>query len=154
MLSFLNKKETKQKIKNLTDIRVIGLILFSFVVLLVAWSSVRVLELNYKLQKQEVAQRQKNDIQRLENENQKLKNAYFESDEYLELTARRQFNKAARGETLYLVPKEVAYSKTIVVEKPQTADQIKQQKKQSKSKYRQNIEDWVEFLFRKGSPTS
>lgn len=150
MLTKINKLINKNNIKQLTDIRVIGLVMFCVVVLLVAWSSVRVLELNYDLQKKEAVLRQKNEIQKLENENLKLKNTYFESDEYLELTSRRQLNKAKKGEKLYIVPQEVAYAKAPEIQLPKTIEQKSKESVASQSKFRSNFKAWVDFLFNRG----
>lgn len=141
----INTSNFYKKYKNFTDVRVIGLIMFGLVVILVTWSSLRVLQVNFELQKKEAYLRQKNEVNKLENENLKLKNTYFETDEYLELTARRQFNKAAAGESLYLIPKEVAMSKTVDFPQDEVVEEAK--KGANKPKYRQNFEAWVDFLF-------
>lgn len=145
----INTLDLHKKYKKFTDVRVIGLFMFGLVVLLITWSSFRVLQVNYELQKKEAYLRQKNEITKLENENLKLKNTYLETDEYLELTARRQFNKAIDGETLYLIPKEVAMSKTI--DTPQDKAEEEAAKSADKSKYRQNLEEWMNFLFKTDS---
>lgn len=144
MLPKINNSDLYKKLEKFSDVRLIGLIAFTVVVLLVAWSSLRVLQVNYELQKQETGLRQQNQLQKLENENLKLKNVYYESDEYLELSARRQFNKAAPGEKLYLIPSSVAMAHT--VELPKTEQQIKEEKAKSKPKYKQNLEDWKAFF--------
>jgi len=41
-------------------------------------------------------------------QNQKLMNEYYKTDTYLEIAARKQFNKAMPGEKLMLIPKSVA----------------------------------------------
>lgn len=131
--------------KELSDVRLIGLIMFGVVAVLVAWSSLKTLQVNYELQKKEAVLRQKNINKKLENQNLKFKNTYFETDEYLELTARRQFNKAAPGEELYLIPKDIALSKTV---KPQdTSAETQQRQAQQKTKYQRNLEAWLGFLF-------
>lgn len=141
-----NEQKISEKIKQYSDIRVVGLIIFGFIVLLVSWSGLKVMQTNYELQKKEAELRQKNEVARLRNENLELKNTYFESDQYLELTARRQFNKAAPGEKLYLIPEEVAMANTVDLPKNET--QIIEEKQQSKSKYISNFNAWIEFLFR------
>lgn len=141
----INTSDFHKKYKNFTDVRVIGLVMFGMVVILVTWSSLRVLQVNFELQKKEAYLRQKNEVNKLENGNLKLRNTYFETDEYLELTARRQFNKAVPGESLYLIPKEVAMSKT--VELPQDKASVEAKKEANKPKYRQNFEAWMDFLF-------
>ncbi|HYF96453.1 MAG TPA: septum formation initiator family protein [Patescibacteria group bacterium] len=145
MLPKINNSDLYKKYKQFLDIRVIGLIAFGVVVILVAWSSLRVLQMNYELQKQETSLRQRNQLQKLENENLRLKNVYFESDEYLELSARRQFNKAAPGEKLYIIPESVAMSKT--VELPKTERAIQTEAAMDKPKYQQNLEAWRDFFF-------
>lgn len=144
MLPKINTTKLIQQIKTLSDVRVIGLILFGVVAVSVAWSSLRTLQLNYELQKKEAVLAQTNQNSKLENENLSLKNAYFETEEYLELTARRQFSKAAPGEQLYLVPKEVALSHAAPAKPKQKTDAQKQE--ESKSKYQKNFEAWMDFL--------
>lgn len=137
-----------KKIQRFSDIRVIGLIAFGIVVLLVAWSSLKALQANYELEKQKVALEQQTRLQRLENENLQLRNVYFESDEYLELSARRQLNKGAPGEKLYQIPRSVALSHT--VDLPKTKQQIATEKEQDKPTYRKNLEAWRDFFFHIG----
>ena len=144
MLPKTNKSDLYKKIQKFSDIRLIGLIAFGIVILLVAWSSLRVLQVNYDLQKQETALKQRNQLQKLENENLKLRNVYFESDEYLELSARRQFNKAAPGEKLYIVPSSVAMAHT--VDLPKSEQQAREEKAKNHPKYRQNLEAWKVFF--------
>lgn len=145
LLNKINTSNFHKKYKNFTDVRVIGLLMFGLVVILITWSSLRVLQVNFELQKKEAYLRQKNEVSKLENENLKLKNTYFETDEYLELTARRQFNKAAPGESLYLIPKEVAMGKTVQLPEEKAEEDAK--KEANKPRYRQNFEAWVDFLF-------
>ena len=141
-----SEQKISEKIKQYSDIRVVGLIIFGFIVLLVSWSGLKVMQTNYELQKKEAELRQKNEVAKLKNENLRLKNIYFESDQYLELSARRQFNKAVPGEKLYLIPEEVAMSHTVDLPKNET--QVIAEAKQEKSKYVNNFNAWMEFLFR------
>lgn len=145
MLPKTNKSALYKKMERFTDIRAVGLIAFGVVVILVAWSSLRALQINYELQKQEASLNQQNQIKKLENENLRLKNVYLESEEYLELSARSQFNKAAPGEKLYIVPESVAAAQT--VDLPKTDAQIAEEKQQNKPKYQQNIQAWRNFFF-------
>lgn len=147
MLFNLSEEKLATKIKRYSDVRIIGLLIFALIVLMITWNGMKVMQTNYELQKKEAELRQKNDIKKLENENIQLKNAYFETDQYLELTARRQFNKAAPGEKLYLIPESVAMSKTVDLPKT-TAETIEHQRAE-KSKYQQNFEAWLDFLFRR-----
>src|SRR5690606_33702879 len=101
--------------ESLSDVRVIGMIAFGIVALLVTWSGIKVLQTNYDLQKQISKMQQENEVKKLENSNLALENQFLETDEYLELTARRQYNKASPGEKLLIVPKSIALSHTTEV---------------------------------------
>lgn len=149
MLPKINNLDLHKKIKQFSDIRIIGLIAFGIVVLLVSWSILNVLQVNYELEKQKADVEQKSRLQKLENENLNLQNVYFESDEYLELSARRQLNKAAPGEKLYLVPKSVAMVHTVNL--PKTRQQIELEKQEHKPGFRQNLEDWKNFFLHKSA---
>jgi cell division protein FtsB len=139
-----NKNKLPQKFQMLTDTRVLGLLAFGVVALLVTWSGIKAVQTNYELEKKIAISKQNIEIQKLENGNLKLRNHYYESAQYLELSARRQFGKAAPGETLYTVPEEVALSKTVeLAPKPQTPSE----KESSKPRFQQNFDDWMEFLF-------
>jgi cell division protein FtsB len=140
-----HKNALIERFKVLTDARALGLLAFGAVALLVTWSGIKVVQTNYELEKKISVAKQRNAVQQLENENLKLRNQYYESDQYLELAARRQFGKAAPGEKLYNVPESVALSKTI--EPLPTAEQSEQASDAPKSEYLQNFDDWMEFLF-------
>jgi cell division protein FtsB len=131
----------------LKDIRVIELIVFCFIFLLVSWSSVSVIQQNYDLQKQIARLEEKNQIQQLENSNQKLKNEYYNSDQYLELQARSAFGKGAPGERLLLVPKKVALSKTVDLSKAKMA--AASDKVADKPIYQKHFEAWMDFFSRR-----
>ena len=84
-----NKNRLLEKFHALTDARALGLLAFGVVALLVTWSGIKVVQTNYELEKKISVAKQRNSIEQLENENLKLKNQYYESDQYLELAARR-----------------------------------------------------------------
>ena len=142
-----------EKIKNLPkhpfaqelrDVRVIGLLIFGVIVLLVSWSGLQVIETNYQLQQQVAKLEQQIQVHELENTNLKLSNGYYNTDQYLELQARRQFGKGAPGEKLLLVPKSVALSYTSdLTEKKAEAEKTKPQK----PPYQRNFEAWMSFFF-------
>jgi len=144
MLPNTNTNKYLKKLEPFMEVRVIGLVVFAIIIILVSWSGLRVLQANYELEKKMTQLKQRNTIQQLENENLKLKNDYFESEQYLELTARRQFNKAAPGEKLYLIPQNTALAKT--VELPKEEVTAKKETK-PKPKYVQNFDEWMKFLF-------
>ncbi|MCA9330296.1 hypothetical protein KDA11_06615, partial [Candidatus Saccharibacteria bacterium] len=80
----------------------------------------------------------------LENTNLKLGNEYLKTDQYIELSARQKFGKAAPGETVYIVPKNVAIANTVEIKKKQEAKEVKEEQKPS---YQKNLESWMDFFF-------
>ena len=88
-----------------------GAYLIAVVSLSVAWASTKAIQRNYQLMKEISVLEQEADIAEQKVANQKLENEYYKSDAFLELAARTQLNKAAPGEKLMIVPKEVALSK-------------------------------------------
>lgn len=135
-------------IKSLNDVRNIGLIIFGIIVLLVTWSGVKVVQTNYDLQKKISVMKQQNDVKKIENSNLMLKNKYLETDDYLELVARRQFNKALPGETMVIVPKSVAMKNSVEIktDNNRTVDKVI---RDSSSTPERNFNAWLDFLFRK-----
>ena len=91
------------------DIRFTGQVVFIGIVLLISWSGVKTIQTNYELQKQISTLRQQNAVRELENKNLELQNDYYNTDEYLELQARRNFGLGMPGEKELLVPQSVAY---------------------------------------------
>jgi len=135
-------------LSSLSDVRNIGMIAFGVVALLVTWSSVKVVQTNYGLQKQLSAIQQQNEVAKLANENLKLKNQYYQTDDYLELAARKHFNKAKEGEKLIIVPKEVALARTTEVKKLNTLeDNSKLTDQASGDSAQRNFNAWLDFLF-------
>jgi cell division protein FtsB len=140
------------KIKNLVkdprtqqfkDVRVISLVAFGVILLLVSWSTARVIQSNYDLQKQIAKIQQQNEIEKIKNENQKLRNQFYQTDQFLELQVRRNFGKAAPGETLILVPKDVALAKTKEMPKQEEPSVTQTPRKPS---YQSNFESWMDFF--------
>lgn len=86
----------------------IGLLVIVAIAVSVTYSSAKIIHKNYTLQQQITILQQQNQLQEQINVNQKLKNQYFTTDAYLELAARRYFNKSAPGERVVLVPESVA----------------------------------------------
>jgi len=131
--------------RNVRDVRFLGFMVFGVMVLLASWSGVTVIETNYELQKEIALLDQQSQLQQLDNVNQKLKNEYYNTDTFLELTARKQFGKGAPGEKLLLVPKSVAlaHAKQLPEEKT-SAPTAKSDKSPA---YQKNFNAWMDFLF-------
>src|SRR5579864_9293975 len=125
------------------DVRAIGLLTFLVIVLLISWSGVKVIESNYALQQQISALQQQNQVQELENNNSKLQNEYYNTNQYLELSARQNFGLAAPGETELLVPKNVALAHIQNVQTiPTTTTTTASSHEPS---YQRNLQAWVDF---------
>ncbi|CAN5674361.1 hypothetical protein BH23PAT1_BH23PAT1_1740 [soil metagenome] len=131
----------------LRDVRVVGLIVFGIIALLVTWSTLGAIQTNYELQQQVARLKEENKVQKLENTNLALRNEYYNTEQYLELTARRQFGLGAPGEKVLLVPENVALSKTVDIDLGDEAED-KPGKRPEKPGYQRNFEAWINFLFR------
>ena len=127
----------------LQDIRFAGQMLFVVIVLLISWSGVKAIESNYQLQRQISALRQQTDIQKLKNTNLKLQNEYFNTNQYLELSARQNFGLAAPGEKELIVPKDVALAHTVPL--PQVTEEAGP-KTTKQSRFEQNYQAWINFF--------
>lgn len=139
-------KKYLKLIAYLRDVRFIGLGVFAMIGLLVAWSTLGAIQVNYELQQQIARLEEQNKIHELENSNLRLRKQYYETEQYLELTARRQFSKGAEGETLVLVPRSVALAKT--VDLPDEYKEPKREDRAPKPSYQRNFEAWMRFFFR------
>lgn len=131
-------------IKELRDVRAVGILVFVVILLLISYSGLQVIDANYKLQQQIARLQQQNQVKELENTNLKLSNEYYRTDQFLELQARKDFGRGAPGEKLLLVPKNVALAHTANLP-GRTKEQTKP--KQSKPSYQRNFEAWVSFFF-------
>lgn len=133
-------------VRQLQDIRTIGMLLFLVVALMVSWSGAKVIQTNYELQKQISRQQQEIQVQELANANLKLQNQYFKTDQYLELQARQDFGLGAAGETEVMVPREVAlkYAASSTTDKP-AIQEVHQ------PAYQRNFEAWVDFFMHRST---
>jgi cell division protein FtsB len=102
-----------------------------------AWSTVEAIQKNFKLQQQVDALTQEIALQELENKSQALQNQYYQTDEYLELSARERLNKAAPGERLILLPPNTVAVNT---EAPLLGGE-------TPIGSRSNFDQWMYFLF-------
>lgn len=134
-------------IKNLGDLRFLGQSIFVIIVILVSWSTASSIQANFELQQRVVKEQKENELQKLKNENLKIKNKYLETDEFLELAARKQLGKGDPGETLVIVPKATALRYTV----PGTIksdEELQKKAEENKPWYQQNLEAWGQFFFR------
>jgi len=127
----------------LRDIRVAGQVVFGIIVVLVSWSGVKAIDTNYQLQQQITTLQQQNDLQQLENSNLGLQNDYYNSDQYLELSARQNFGLGLPGEKELIVPKNVALAYTVPIS---SSDGTSAKPAVEAPAYQKNIQAWVNFF--------
>ena len=144
MIEKIKKYYNHRFVQQFKDVRFAGFVVFGILVLLVTWSGISVIETNYELQKQVSKLEQENQVSHLENNNLKLQTEYYNSDQYLELTARRQFGKGQPGEKLLLVPRNVALKHTVDV--PKETRQAAATPTLKKPFIQKNIEAWINFF--------
>jgi cell division protein FtsB len=132
------------------DVRAVGLLLFVVIVLLISWSGVKVIDTNYRLQKQISEYDQQVQVQKLTNTNLKLQNQYFQTNQYLDISARQNFGLAAPGETVINVPTSVALAHTVDLQDKEQV-QVRQTKAKQPS-YQRNFQAWMNFLFHRQTP--
>lgn len=131
-------------VQQFRDMRTLGLAAFGVVAILVTWSGVKVVQTNYGLQKQISSLQQQNEVKKLENNNLFLRNKYLETDQFLELAARRQFGKAVPGETELLVPKNIALAHT--VDPPKANKTITSMQTVKRPTYQRHFQAWIDFF--------
>ncbi len=132
---------------SLRDIRNVGLLVFTIIVLLISWSGVKSIQTNYGLQKQIARLAQENQVQSLENTNQALQNQYYNTSQYLEISARQNLGLGVAGETELLIPKDVALAHT--VKQPGTAAVAPAVPKQPF--WQRNFQAWIDFFLHRGT---
>lgn len=142
-----NNEKLSSKLAQFRDVRAVGLLLFLAIALMISWSGVKAIQTNYELQRQISQLRQENAVRQLENNNIKLQNQYFETDQYLELKARQSFGLGQPGETLTLVPADVAMSYVTEAAAAPEADAAEAKA----PAYQRNFEAWIDFFLHRQS---
>ena len=110
---------------------------------MVSWSGVKTIQTNYNLQKQILKLNEEVKVQKLENNNLALENQYYNSKQYIELSARQNFGLGNPGETELIVPNSVAMS--YVVTPPNTVI-TKVNNNSNQPIWQKNIQAWVNFF--------
>lgn len=116
------------------------------ILLAITWSGIKAVQTNYGLQKQISQLKQENAVLKLQNENIALNNQYLQSDQFLSLAARQDLGLAAPGETVLLIPSDVAMK---YVDRSITASSVTavaNQSAKSQSRLMNNLEAWRDFL--------
>ncbi len=137
----------KAYLLSLRDIRNVGMLVFVVIVLLISWSGIKTIQTNYGLQKQIASLHQENQVQNLKNTNLQLQNQYYNTNQYLEVTARENFGLGLPGETELLIPKNVALAHTVA--QPNTTKVVAGIPTQAF--WQRNFEAWMDFFLHRGS---
>jgi cell division protein FtsB len=106
-----------------------------------AWSTVEAIQRNFKLQQQVDALGQQIAVQELENKSQSLQNKYYQSPEYIELSAREGLNKVLPGESVIILPPNTV----------RPASEVDIPTSDVPVTSRSNFAQWMYFLFGKKS---
>jgi cell division protein FtsB len=136
------QKKISHFLNRMSDVRFSTQVLFVIIVLLISWSGVKSIQANYGLQKQINELDQQNKISQMENDNLRLQNEYYKSNQYLELSARRNFGLAAPGEKVIVIPQSVAlaYVANVKLDNNQQAGSSK------KTAIQNNAQSWLNFF--------
>jgi cell division protein FtsB len=134
-------------ILTLRDPRNVGLLVFAVLIVLVTWSGGKAIQTNYALQRQIYELQKANDVKQLENANIELTNEYYKTSQYLEVTARQNLGLAAAGETVLLVPNDLALSHTVAMptEKAETTST------ESLPFWQRNFRAWMDFFLNRST---
>lgn len=128
-------------IRRLSDVSFLGQVIFVVLVLLVSWSGIKAIQTNYSLQKKISSLKEQNSLQKLQNDNLALQNQYYNSNQYLELSARQNFGLASPGEKEVIVPESVAMSYTVALPSAKKSEATAKQ-----PAYQRHFESWVNFF--------
>ncbi len=111
------------------------LVLMVVIIAVAVWMAmvIQVLNNNYKLQRQVDNAKLDSQMLELENQNLRLEQLYYRTDEYMELSARSLLGKALPGEHLVVLPRVSHASKT--------------KRSGSAVVTKSNFDQWLDFLF-------
>lgn len=101
------------------------------------WLSVIALQKNFVLQQKVDTLAQENAVYELANDSQRLQNKYYQSQEYLELSAREHLGLVSPGEKLLVLPANTVKSPPETEAAPPVVPLAK----------RSNFDQWMYFLF-------
>jgi cell division protein FtsL len=130
------------------NLRTLGQLFFLVIVLLISWSGVKAIQSNYELQKQVTTLQQQNQVQQLENSNLQLQNNYYNTNQYLELSARQELGLGSPGETELIVPQNIALATL--------ANLASSQNSSNKNTtqlpwYERNVKSWFDFFLHRNT---
>ena len=128
------------KYQHLATIQNISLVIAGVIAASWIWGSVATLQKNYAYQREVDENAYTIELMKLQNKNYEYMQAYYRSDEFLELSAREQLGLAKPGEKLVLLPSSEHITDTTASSQPAlpaTADT------------ESNASKWFQLLFGK-----
>ena len=93
-----------KKYQHLITVQNAGLAVAVIIAFVWVWGAVATLQQNYQHQRRVDANSQQIELMKLQNQNFEYMQAYYRSDEFLELSAREKLGKAFPGEKLVILP--------------------------------------------------
>lgn len=126
-----------QRYRHLLTIQNAGLAIAVIIALSWVWGSVVTLQKNYKYQRQVDENNQRIELTKLQNKTYEYQQAYFKSDEFLELSARAKLGLALPGEHLVLLPSSESVKDTVSEQKTTIIT----------ANAESNFARWMRFLF-------
>lgn len=135
----IKKHLETEKLRQFVSLHNLGMLIVVIVALSVSWTSTKIIQRNYNLLKKITILEQQVMIDEASVANQKLMNDYYKTDTYLEIAARKQFNKALPGEKLMLIPKSLALQKV-----PSLTSALEE--RELATVKLQNWQKWIRFL--------
>lgn len=124
-----------ERYRHLITVQNAGLLLAVVVAVSWVWGAVVTLQKNYQHQQQVDTNTQRIEILKLQNQNLLFQQAYYKSDEFLELSARQKLGLALPGERLVILP-----SSEGVTDESKTGEQTVAEEKD-------NFSRWLVFFF-------
>ena len=119
-----------------------GVLILAFLITMSwAWGTVEAIQRNFALQQEVDTLKQQNALAELQNQTLEFQRSYYNTNEFLELSAREHLGKALPGEKVLILPPNTA--------QPVAAAANDVPLKAIKD--RSNVEQWMYFLFAKKS---
>ena len=139
-------KKTSSKWRRYLSPQNLAVYVFAVLAFSISWSTARVIQKNYGIQKEISALSQENEIRELENQKLKYQINYYKSDAYLEVEARRKFNKATAGENLLVFPRPSNDGSEQNEDLSELTERAKKNEQSESGSWMDNMRAWRDFL--------
>lgn len=126
-----------KRYRHLLTIQNVSLLVAVVIALSWVWGSVVTLQKNFKYQREVDMNAQLIELAKLQNKTYQYQQAYYKSDEFLELSARAKLGLALPGEHLVLLPSSDGIKDTVTTQKTTTVA----------VEAESNFAQWMRFLF-------